>query len=181
VVDCTFVRALVEALITLELAGQARFDYGFREGLCLPSTLPTLSHTGVGIPQTSGESGYISNISEHHVLHPGSANGQNVFCVGRNAAGLPVYLGFGPFFATPKTAAEIIEYLYQATILPYIPTGDSYIDLRFNFLIKQFKNYREVWDKMREEAQAIAPRRLITLTARAIVEATQAKRNTRLS
>jgi hypothetical protein len=176
VVDCTFVRALVEALITLELAGQARFDYGFREGLCLPSTLPTLSHTGVGIPQTSGESGYISNISEHHVLHPGSANGQNVFCVGRNAAGLPVYLGFGPFFATPKTAAEIIEYLYQATISQYVPTGNEALDITCSLLIHLFRQSREYWDMVREEAQANIPRTIITIFAQARIPAALAAR-----
>lgn len=56
---------------------------------------------------------------EYSWLHPrGNANGQNVFCVGKNTDGQLLYLGFGSFFSTPKTETEIINALYEDTMEP---------------------------------------------------------------
>jgi hypothetical protein len=162
-IDGPIAMTLVQALITRELMGKERFNEFFREGLGLPSTLRTLRETGIGIPQNPGESGYICNVDEYSMLQPeGSAHGHNVFCVGITD-GSPVYSGFGLFFARsrPRTAAEILDNLYQATILPNEPTKNG--DLRLELLMEEFRTGHVLWDEMQETAQTGIPRHLIMI------------------
>jgi hypothetical protein len=145
---------MVEALVLLDLVGPKIFDYGLRNGLRIPAPLSALRETAKGIPQEIGKFGYIANVLEYPMLHRGgSANGHNVICVGHDSSGKALYMGFGTFFATPKTEAEILDQMHQDTILPPTSTGYAVLDSLAASTIEGFRN-RETWNMARQDAQA---------------------------
>jgi hypothetical protein len=153
-VECAFIRSLVEVLIILDLIGPERFDVAFDSNLRIPEIISTLRETARGIPQEIGKFGYIANILEYFMFHRGgSANGHNVVCVGHNSNGKALYMGFGTFFATPKTEAEILDKLYEDTILPPTLTGNDGFDSIITNMVKGLSENREGWDLLRHIAQ----------------------------
>ena len=120
VIECTIAVQLVKNLILLDILGAKTFNTS-RDRLLLPGNndFPTYE-VRMGTPQLPGEFGYMANIDDYNKIHPGGiATGENVFCVGPNS-----YVGFGPFFTVPKSAEEIIEYLYKKTHEPIVGEED---------------------------------------------------------
>lgn len=113
IIECAIALHIVEHLILGKIIGEQLFNKIYAGEFLLPSRNGRgLEIMGYGIPTTPGHFGYIPNIKEYPEWHRnGIARGENVFCVSNN--GIPLYAGFGKFFADgPKTKEEIVEYLY---------------------------------------------------------------------
>jgi hypothetical protein len=66
-----------------------------------------------------GDAVYIPGHPAYIFMHfTGADRGQNVLCVGKNAGGEDLFLGFGAGLESPKTLAEIQEQLAAAYALP---------------------------------------------------------------
>jgi hypothetical protein len=170
VVDCFIIADLVNQLISLDLIDKKYFNHingklgkgasssydGIRS-LTLPSggVIGMEKVCGQNKPLKPGEFGYFSNIDLYHKFHPhGVANGQNVFCVGKNTSGQPLYVGFGEFFITPRTEIEIMDELYHDAIMPIINT--SYSEDVNCFLKEMHDSYsksRDCWNTKQDKAQ----------------------------
>ena len=154
-VDCTFIMHLVQIKIALDLWGP-EYSGG--------RTLPMLSAYvigykcyGGGIPMEPGASGAICNIDIYSSLHPyGSVPNENVFCVGKNDKGQPLYVGFGKIFAGgPITLEVIYDHLYEQTIVEPIlgNPNDSHFERHTKYIaecIPRLRKSRSEWDKLME-------------------------------
>ncbi len=67
-----------------------------------------------------------------------------MFCVATNDDGEPLYLGFGTFFATPKTEGEVLEDLYTEIMKPTSIARMQAAQSTFT---------REIWNTNRREHQ----------------------------
>ncbi len=153
VAECNLIFSLVTQTVILKDIGEESFDRLYASDFQLPKRvfygLDVMDHA---MPMLPGESGYISNIVHYHKFHPqGSASGQNVWCVDMNAAGEPLYLGFGGFFSTSRTYQEIVDYLYQETIKPIDP---GFVGSPLGSIHEIYSLDRAVWELGRATQQA---------------------------
>jgi len=104
------------------------------------------------IPSKPGEFGYIPNIDDYKTIFTtGISRGENVFCIGFNAEGKPLYLGFGVFFSIPRTLEEIENNLYSQTI-----TAEG--NPQNLSLQAIYKASRETWNIKQKKAKGAAYR-----------------------
>lgn len=151
-------QGIVIYTILLEIAGNAGFD-SILQGS--PLQIPSFQYQGTvaigyGVPKHIGTFGSLTNIYIHSLMNPRRLAGNNIFCIGANEDGDPLYLGFRDFFRTPKTENALREFLYSEFLLPIQPSGDEIRDSTMNSLQAAYTNV-EYWNRTREEEQSRSP------------------------
>ncbi len=165
VVECTTILCLIREKITCEKITSLYFDKIKAQGFSLSNSeaIPfTLKSCGKGVPVEPGQFGFITNVRDYNMLHRGSGTGENVFCVDIDSKQRPLYIGFGPFFAKPRTLREILDRLHDDTVTESKREGPK-IKARINsykdspkFWEEQRAAYQEIWEIHKFDGQKIA-------------------------
>lgn len=146
--ECYTICNLVAWKIINDLLGDAIFDATrSKAGLNL-GLLGVAEYLGTAeVSQTVGSKVYITNIPIYTKLIKGPFTGENVFRVTGGAE--PTYIGFGEFFRTARTEAEILEHLYQET------TDGELASTRQDFVGLQefYRTHKENWYRDQHVAQ----------------------------
>ena len=146
VIECQIAVFLVLTALEQELLGDHHFDSLHRHTpLMIPGPLASVGSTRRGIPETTGEIGYIVNTSLYKRFHPrGRWNGQNLLCVGTD-----LYTGFDPIFTEPRSMPYILDQMYQETIkTPTTDASDPTLH-SIKLMQAQLKESRRLWENFK--------------------------------